>query len=104
MLMFCLVHSSGMDQTVLARVLTRVIVTGHIVRSGIYETVWYPSVCLSQHGPTAANPLLQVCCCGPVLGRTLYHLLLWARWAGDNNGLLQQWENAGSATSAYIGS
>jgi len=31
-------------------------------------------------------------------------LLLWARWAGDNNGLLQQWENAGSATSAYIGS
>jgi len=24
-----------------------------------------PSVCLSQHGPTAANPLLQVCCCEP---------------------------------------
>ena len=25
-----------------------------------------PSACLSQHdGPTAANPLLQVCCCGP---------------------------------------
>jgi len=23
------------------------------------------SVCLFQHGPTAANPLLQVCCCGP---------------------------------------
>jgi len=23
------------------------------------------SVCLSQHGPTSANPLLQVCCCGP---------------------------------------
>ena len=23
------------------------------------------SVCLSQHGPTTANPLLQVCCCGP---------------------------------------
>ena len=23
------------------------------------------SVCLSQHGPTAANPLLHVCCCGP---------------------------------------
>jgi len=24
-----------------------------------------PSVCPSQHGPTAANPSLQVCCCGP---------------------------------------
>jgi len=23
------------------------------------------SVCLSQHEPTAANPLLEVCCCGP---------------------------------------
>ena len=23
------------------------------------------SVCLSQHESTAANPLLQVCCCGP---------------------------------------
>jgi len=22
-------------------------------------------VCLSQYGPTAASPLLQVCCCGP---------------------------------------
>ena len=22
-------------------------------------------ICLSQHDPTAANPLLQVCCCGP---------------------------------------
>ena len=29
------------------------------------ELVWRPSVCLSQHGPTAANPLLQVCCCRP---------------------------------------
>jgi len=25
----------------------------------------HPPVCLSQHGPTAANPLLQVSCCGP---------------------------------------
>jgi len=24
-----------------------------------------PSVCLSQHGPTAANALLQVCYCAP---------------------------------------
>ena len=24
-----------------------------------------PSVCVSQQGPTAANPLLDVCCCGP---------------------------------------
>jgi len=24
-----------------------------------------PSVCLSQQGPTTANPLLQVCCCEP---------------------------------------
>ena len=23
------------------------------------------SACLSEHVPTAANPLVQVCCCGP---------------------------------------
>ena len=28
-------------------------------------TVRCPSICLSQHEPTAANPLLQVCCCVP---------------------------------------
>ena len=37
----------------------------HSMRSRIYETVRgpsvRPSVCLSQRGPTAANPLLQVC-------------------------------------------
>ena len=37
----------------------------HRMGSMIYETVLCPSVCLSQHGPTAANPPLQVCCCGP---------------------------------------
>jgi len=44
----------------------------HSMRNSIYETVRYPSVCLSQHKPTGANPLLQVCfkgqqvcCCGP---------------------------------------
>jgi len=36
----------------------------HNMRSRVYETVRCPSVCLSQHGPSAANPLLQVCCCG----------------------------------------
>jgi len=30
----------------------------------VYETVRCPSVCLSQHGPTTANPQLQVCCRG----------------------------------------
>ena len=35
----------------------------HSMRSRVY--VRYPSFCLSQHGPTAANPLLQVAidCC-----------------------------------------
>jgi len=33
--------------------------------SRVYLTVRCPSVYLFQHGPTAANPLLQVCCCGP---------------------------------------
>jgi len=32
--------------------------------SGVRPSVCL-STCLSQHGPTAANPLLQVCCCGP---------------------------------------
>ena len=36
------------------------------MRSRVYVTVRCPSVYLSQHGPTAADPLLQVCCsCGP---------------------------------------
>jgi len=44
--------------------------TGHVdenlLKLACYdELVRRPSVCLSQHGPTAANPLLQVCCCGP---------------------------------------
>ena len=36
----------------------------HNMRSRVYETVRCPSVCLSQHGPSAANPLLQVSYCG----------------------------------------
>ena len=36
----------------------------HSMRSKVYKTVLCLSVCLSQHGPTAANPLLQVCSCG----------------------------------------
>jgi len=32
----------------------------------VHETARCPSVRLSQHdGRTAANPLLQVCCCAP---------------------------------------
>jgi len=37
----------------------------HSMRSRVYVTVRCLSVCLSQHGPTAANPLLRICCCGP---------------------------------------
>ena len=37
----------------------------HSMRSRVYVTEQCPSVCLSQHGPTAENPPLQVCCCGP---------------------------------------
>jgi len=43
----------------------------HSMRSKVCETVRCPSVCpsasvcLSQHGPTPANPLLQGCCCRP---------------------------------------
>ena len=33
------------------------------MQSGVCVTVRFPSVCLSQHEPTAAS--LQVCCCGP---------------------------------------
>ena len=34
------------------------------MNSKVYVTVQCPSVCLSQYGPTAAKPQLQVCCCG----------------------------------------
>jgi len=63
--------------------------------SRVYETVRCPSVCLSQHGTTAAN--LQSASAG---------LLLWARRTGDIDRLLHQRRpNAGSATlSAYVGS
>jgi len=37
----------------------------HSMRSRVYETVRSPHVCLYQQVHTAANPLLQVCCCGP---------------------------------------
>jgi len=33
--------------------------------SRVYDTLRCPSVCLPQHGPSAANPLLQVSYCGP---------------------------------------
>jgi len=46
-------------------------------RSMVYVTVRCLSVrlsiCLSQHGPIAANPLLQVCCCGPGRQDRLLH-------------------------------
>ena len=38
----------------------------HRMWSRVDELVRYLSVCLSQQGPTAANPLLQVRCCGDV--------------------------------------
>jgi len=65
-------------------------------QSRVYEMVRCPSlsVCLSQHGPTAANrsPLLQLLC--------------MARRARDIDRLLQQQRaDAGSVTlSAYVGS
>ena len=49
------------------------------------------SVCLSQYGPTAANPLLQVCCCVPDEQVTSIDCCVW-------------WANVGSATLlAYVG-
>ena len=41
-----------------------VCVAESIKQNGVRPSVRL-SVCLSQHEPTAANPLLQVCCCGP---------------------------------------
>ena len=59
----------------------------HSMRSRVYETVRWPSDCPS----TAANPLLQVCCCGPGGQEMSIDLLL------------QRHANAGSATlSAYV--
>ena len=65
------------------------------VRGRVYETVRCPSVCLSQRGVTAANPLLQVCCCRP--GEEEISI-------GCCSSAVR-WANAGSATlSAYVGS
>jgi len=65
------------------------------MRSRIYETVRCPFVCLSQHRPTQANPLLQVCFCRP--GRKELSINCC------NSGM--RWMNAGSATlSVYAGS
>ena len=67
------------------------------MRSRVYETVRSPHVCLYQQVHTAANPLLQVCCCW----------LPRARRAGDIDRLLHgrrsarsgvRRANAGSAT------
>ena len=50
-------------------------IIGTATQSGVYASVGRPSVslsvCLSQYGPTAGNPLLQVCCCGQIVRRQL---------------------------------
>jgi len=54
-----------------------------------------PSICLSQHGPTAANPLRQVCFCGSCGQETSIDCCSSNVWR----------TNAGRATlSAYVGS
>ena len=67
-------------------------------RSRVNETVRCPSVCLSPHVsicPTAANLLLQVCCCAP----------LWQDISIDCCSSSVWLANVGSATlSAYVGS
>jgi len=68
------------------------------VRPSVYLSVCL-SVCLSIC-PTPANPLVQVCCCGPSWESDIDRLLLGARQRG-----IRQGENAGSATSsACVGS
>ena len=37
----------------------------HTMQSTVYVSVVCLSICLSQHGLTAAHWLLQFCCCGP---------------------------------------
>jgi len=64
--------------------------TGSMKRYGVR-----PSVCVSQQGPTAANPLLDVRCCGPG-GQEI---------SIDCSSSDVRWANACSATlSAYVGS
>jgi len=64
------------------------------MRSGVYETARVRpsvclSVCLSQHGHTTANELLQ-------------GLLLWARRAGDIERLVQQRRAAGECGQWHV--
>jgi len=61
----------------------------------------HPPVSLSQHGPTAANPLLQVSCCGSG-GQDMF-INIAARPALNSSRV--RLANAGSATLlAYVGS
>jgi len=54
-----------------------------------------PSICLSvAAGPTAANPLLQVCCCEPS-GQQIHESV--AAWPAPSNSIMQR-VNACSAT------
>jgi len=77
---------------------TQIIGTACII-CGAGSMKWYsvhPSVCpsiwSSHNGPTAANPLLQICCCGP--GRQELSI----------DCCSSSGANAGSATlSAYVG-
>jgi len=65
---------------------------GSTKRYGVRPSV--RPVCLSQHGPIAANPMLQVCCCGPGGQEISIDC--------DSSGMRRA--NAGSATlSAYVG-
>jgi len=67
------------------------------MHSRVYVTVRCLSICLSQQGPTAANPLLQVCCCGPG-GQEISVDCCTA------SAQQQRRADAGSATlSAYVG-
>jgi len=60
----CLVHALLISSAVLSSLLS---LPAQYAEQGLCNVTVSvrPSVCLSQHGPTAANPPLQVCCCGP---------------------------------------
>ena len=78
----------------------------HSMRNRVYETVRCPflflSIRLSQHEPTTANPLLQVCCCGPGGRRYEYRSIAAAAACGGRMRALSRCQRTWAAEHRFF--